>query len=356
MKQTNYLNFANQHIYVGIDVHAKRWVVSIVVGDSLIGPISQDPEVKILVNYLRRHFPGGNYHCVYEAGFSGFWIHDELKKNGLNCIVINPADIPTTHKEKDRKTDKRDSRKLCRCHSHGELEGIYVHDKQTYEERSIIRARESLVKEQTRCKNRIKGLMKFFGIEITDEDIKTHWSNKFLQYLENLETEYSWAKISLSTYLEELRYYRKLISNITKEIRKLSRTERYRENVNLLCTIPGISILTAMILLTELWDIQRFANIDKLCSFIGLVPSEHSSGEKENRNYMTCRGKGILKRIIIESSWTAIRKDSGLLMSFNQLSRRMKKSRAIITISRKLVGRIMYVLNHKEEYKFLAVS
>ena len=71
---------------------------------------------------MRRNFPGGIYHCVYEAGFSGFWIHEELNKNGMDCIVINPADIPTTHKEKDRKTDKIDSRKLSRCLSHGELE------------------------------------------------------------------------------------------------------------------------------------------------------------------------------------------------------------------------------------------
>ncbi len=356
MKQTNYLDFANQHIYVGMDVHAKRWVVSMMVGGILHGPISQDPEVRILVNYLRRNFPGGIYHCVYEAGFCGFWIHDELKKNGVDCIVTNPADIPTTHKEKDRKTDKRDSRKLSRCHSHGELEGIYVHDRQTYEERSVIRTRESLVKEQTRCKNRIKGLMKFFGIEITDEEIKTHWSNKYIKYLENLQTDHISAKISFKIYLEELRYYRKLISDITKEIRKLSQSEKYLKNVNILRTIPGISILTAMILLTEIGDISRFGNIDKLCSFIGLVPSEYSSGEKENRNNMTRRGNGRLKRIIIESSWTAIRKDPGLLMSFNELSKRMKKTRAIITISRKLIGRIAFVLKYEKEYKFLAVS
>lgn len=356
MRQTKYLNFINQHIYVGIDVHAKRWVVSIVVGDSLFGPISQNPEVKILVNYLRRNFPGGIYHCVYETGFSGFWINDKLKANGLDCIVINAADVPTTNKERDRKTDKRDSKKLARCLSYGQLEGIYVHDNETYEERSIVRTREALIKEQTRCKNRIKGLMKFFGIEIKDENIKTHWSNKFIEYLLNVDRLNSWGKISLNTYIDQLRYHRKLISEITKQIRKLSQTERYQQNVNILLTIPGINILTAMIILTEIGNIQRFRTIDKLCSYIGLVPSEHSSGEKENRNYMTPRGKSILKRVIVESSWVSIRKDPGLLMCFNHLCKRMKKTRAIITISRKLTGRIMYVLRNKEQYKFLAIS
>lgn len=356
MKQSNYLNFENQHLYVGMDVHAKRWVISISVGGILLASFSQDPEVKILVNYLKRNYPGGIYHCVYEAGFSGFWIYEQLKKNEIDCIVINPADVPTTYKEKDRKTDKIDSRKLAKCLNHNQLEGIYVHDNEGYEERTLIRTREALVKDQTRCKNRIKGLMKFFGITIEDESIKKHWSNKYIEYLRNLKTEYSWAKVSLNTYLDQLKNYGKLISDITKQIRNISQTERYLKNVDNLRTIPGISILSSMILLTEIGDIHRFATIDKLCSYIGLVPSEHSSGEKENRTHMTSRGKSILKRVIVESSWIAIRKDPGLLMTFNKLIKRMKKTRAIITIARKLISRIMFVLKQGVEYKFLAVS
>lgn len=354
MKQTKELNFLNQHIYVGIDVHSKRWVISIVAGDLLLGSFSQDATVKVLLTHLKKNYPGGIYHCVYESGFSGFWLHDELKENGVDCIVVNAADVPTTHKEKDRKTDAVDSRKLARSLSIGELKGIFVHDKQLYEERSLIRTRESLVKEQTRCKNRIKGLMKFFGIEITDKEIKTHWSNKFIEYLEKVETKHSFAKISLMAYLEQLKYHRKLISEVTKQIRNLSQTERYRQNVNLLRTIPGISILSAMILLTELGQIERFQTVDRLCGYIGLVPSEYSSGDKQSRNYMTKRGKGILKRIIIESSWVAIRKDPELLLCYINLSKRMKKTRAIITISRKLIARIMHVLKQKQEYINLA--
>lgn len=226
MKEIKDLNFVNQHIYIGIDVHALRWVISIIAGDLLLGTFSQQPDVKKLLNHLYRNYPGGKYHCVYEAGFSGFGLYEELNKKGVDCIVINAADVPTTHKEKDRKTDKIDSAKLARCHSQGQLQGIYVHEPELYEERSMIRTRESLVQEQTRCKNRIKGLMKFFGIEITDDQIKTHWSKQYIAYLERLETKYSYAKISLDAYLKELKYYRELISEITKQIRKLSQTER----------------------------------------------------------------------------------------------------------------------------------
>ncbi len=356
MKKTNYLNFVNQHIYIGIDVHALRWVISIVAGELLLGTFSQDPKTKLLINYLRKNYPGGIYHCVYESGFSGFWLHDELHENGVDCIVINAADVPTTHKEKDRKTDKVDSGKLAKSLSLGQLTGIYVHSRELYEERSLIRTREALVKEQTRCKNRIKGLMKFFGIEISDEEIKTHWSKKYIEYLDNLETEYVYAKVSLRIYLEDLKHHRIQISDVTKQIRKLSESERYQHLVNLLRTIPGISILSAMIILTELGNIERFSSLDRLSSYIGLIPSEYSSGEKQNRNSMTRRGKSILKRLIIESSWIAIRKDPGLLMCYTNLCKRMKKTRAIITIARKLIARIMYVLKQNQEYKFLAVS
>lgn len=355
MKKINYLDFSKQDIFVGIDVHHKRWVVSIVINDILFGPFSQDPKVSILVNYLRNNFPGGIYHCVYESGFSGFWIYEELMSNGLDCIVVNPADVPTTNKEKDRKTDKRDSRKLARCLSHGELEGIYVHDKKRYEERSLIRTRESLVQEQTRCKNRIKGLLKFFGISLSDDDASKHWSNKFIDMLENIHTEHSWAAVSLRFYIDQLRHYRKLISEITVQIRKLSETESYSQDIINLTSVPGVGTVSAMILLTELGDINRFKTLDKLCSYIGLIPSEHSSGETENRSRMTRRGKGILRRIVIEGSWVAIRKDPGLLMKYNELCKRMKKGRAIISISRRFIARIMFVLKNNEEYKFLPV-
>lgn len=356
MKETNYLNFKNQHIYVGLDVHHKSWVVSIHTEKIFHDTFTQDPIPAILIKYLKRNFPNGSYHSVYEAGFSGFWIHEQLKAGGIDNIVINPADVPTTNKERDRKTDKVDSLKLSRSLRNGELEGIYVHDRNNYEDRTILRTRESLVKDQTRIKNRIKGLMKFFGIEITREQVKSHWSRRFIEILENTKTINSGAKVSLTMYLEQLKSQRKILCDTTREIRKLSKTDKFKEDVKNLTSIPGISILSAMTLITEIGDINRFNKLDKFLSYIGLIPSEHSTGEKENRRNMTRRGNSSLRKIIIESSWTAVRKDPGLLMSFNKICRRHTSSRAIITIARKYAARIMHVLKQKEEYKFLAVK
>lgn len=114
----------------------------------------------------------------------------------------------------------------------------------------------------------------------------------------------------------------------------------------------GFFYLSAILRILNFFK-NTFLNI---LPYIGLIPSEHSSGEKENRRYMTRRGNSLLRKIIVESSWTAVRKDPGLLMSFNKICKRHTKSRAIITIARKYAARIMHVLKQKEEYKFLAVK
>lgn len=353
MKENKYLDFSNQHIYIGIDVHNKKWHITILTEYNEHKSFSGPPSTEALANYLKKNFPGAIYHSVYEAGFSGFWIYERFKELGIDCIVINPADVPTTHKEKDRKTDSIDSRKLANALRNGQLEAIHVHPKEVYEDRYLIRARDIFVKNQTRCKNQIKSELKFFGIEIDDDTIKTHWSNKYIEWLLSIDKISSGAKISLNLLVEELRSYRSIIYKVTKQITKLSETSKYSENVKILRTVPGISTLSSMILLTELGDINRFGKIDRLLSYIGLIPSEHSSGEKEIKLRMTNRGNSLLKKIIIEASWIAVRKDPGLSLVYGKLKRIKGTCRAIIIIAKKLTARIMFVLKNKQEYKFL---
>ena len=92
------LDYSGQNIYIGLDTHLKSWKTTIRVGDTFYKTFSQDPEAKVLSNYLGKNFPGGNYHSAYEAGFTGFKAHRELTRLGINNIVVNPADIPTTDK------------------------------------------------------------------------------------------------------------------------------------------------------------------------------------------------------------------------------------------------------------------
>jgi transposase len=146
------------------------------------------------------------------------------------------------------------------------------------------------------------------------------------------------------------------ILQATRGIRELSETEQYADQVRLLRGIPGIGLLTAMIILTELETVNRFENFDKLCSFIGLIPSTHSSGEKENIGEITHRGNSFLRGALVESSWIAARLDLALNKSYHDYCKRMEPNKAIIRIARKLLNRIRFVLKNNQPYECAVVK
>lgn len=163
MEKCTKLDFTGQSIYVGLDVHKKSWSVSIFSEQCEHKKFTQDPVTDKLVHYLKRNFPGASYHAAYEVGFSGFWTQEQLRNQGVNCIVVHPADVPTTNKERTTKRDRVDCRKLARHLRNGDLRGIYVPSRPQLEDRSLIRTRQSVLRKQTRCKNQIKALLYFYG-------------------------------------------------------------------------------------------------------------------------------------------------------------------------------------------------
>lgn len=344
------VDFTDQHVYVGLDVAKKSWKVNVLVGEQFHKRFSQEPSTRTLVNYLRRNFPGAQYHCVYEAGYCGFWIHDELRALGVDCIVTNPADVPTSDKERRHKNDRVDAGKLSRHLRSKELRGIYVPDRTALEDRTLIRTRTRFVRKQTRCKHQIKALLHFYGYASPDTTVEHYWSRAYIRWIESLTLTERSGTYSLQSLLRELFFLRETILDLTKQIRCLSHEERYSRRAELLCTIPGIGILAAMILLTELITIDRFTSLDALASYVGLVPGERSSGEDEHDTGISSRRNAALRYLLIEIAWVAQREDPALMMSFNSLSHRMPKPQAIVRIARKLLNRIRFVLKNDQPY------
>jgi len=350
--QSNKIDFNGQNIYVGVDVHLKSWKVTIMTEKLKHKTFSQPPSPLVLYRYLAKTFPGGTYHSAYEAGFSGYWIHNKLKEFGLNSMVVNPADIPTTEKEKVQKDDARDSNKIARSLRNGDLMPIHVPSLKTLEDRGLVRTRTMLVKDMTRYKNRIKAFLYFHGIEIPEvfASTETHWSNRFLKWLESVDLSTPSGKTSLNALVTQSKNLRESILLTTKQIRELAKTDIYEKRVQLLRSIPGIGILTAMIILTEIETIDRFATFDQLCGFIGLVPSTKTSGEHENIGDITSRGHNSMRTAIIESAWVAARLDPALNKSYHDYCKRMESNKAIIRIARKLTSRIRFVLKNNQNY------
>ena len=358
MNQIKKLDFSDHDIYIGLDIHKKNWTVTIIINDLEHKTFSQNPEPEILVNYLHRMFPNANYHAVYEAGYCGFWICDELTAKNIDCIVINAADIPTKDKEKKRKTNRVDSRKLARSLRNGDLDPIYVPDRKALKDRSLIRIRQNTIKDQTRYKNRIKAMLHFFGIRIPDRYRDGRWSGYFISWLQTITIKRPSGEKTLQSYVDEIKHYRQKVTALNREIRQLVKDDRYQKNVKLLKTIPGIGTLTAMILLTELIDINRFKNLDHLVSYLGVVPGERSSGE-DNDTFitgLTPRTNRYLRAILIECAWVPARKNPALTLCYQVLIKRMCGQKAIIRIARKLLNRIRYVLKNEQPYVIAVVQ
>lgn len=347
---TTKLDFSGQNIYVGLDISKTSWKVAIFTEFVEHKTFTQPPSVEVLVRYLKRNFPGACYHCVYEAGRFGFWIHDQLAYEGIDCLVVNPADVPTTDKEVSHKTDRVDARKLARSLRSCDLKSIYIPSRLALEDRSLVRTRQLLVNKQTRCKNQIKALLSFYGILIPESLNDYNWTRRFITWLQGISLEHDSGNQSLRILLDELLYLRQCVLQLTNSIRTLAHEERYWHHVQNLISIPGISILTAMTFLTELVTLDRFQTLDQLASYVGLIPGEHSSGEHEITTGITRRQNAILRSSLIESAWIAARKDPALLLAFTTLAKRMPKNQAIIRIARKLLNRIRYVLKHQQPY------
>ena len=309
-----------------------------------------------MVNYLIRNFPGAQYHCVYEAGYSGFWIQEQLRQLNIPCIVINPADVPTTHKESNSKSDRVDARKLARHLRNGDLTPIYIPCRAAQEDRSFVRMRGYFVRKQTRCKNQIKALLRYYGVSFPEDISERYWSKRFIQWIVSIRLERISGQHALNALLLELSQLRENIHQLATNIRALTAEEPYRLLIPYLISIPGISMLSAMILLTELIDINRFKSIDRLANFVGLSPGEHSSGSVQHTTGLSVRRNSSLRFILIECAWIAIRKDPALMMAFQNLCKRMAKNKAIIRIARKLLGRIYHVWKNHELYQIGMVA
>lgn len=349
-KKDTKIDFSNQTIYVGIDVHLKQWKVTILGQYSTFRTFSQPPDADILIRFLHNQFPNAHYKCAYEAGYSGFGLYHNLCQSGIDCLVVNPADIPTKDNERKQKTDALDSRKIANCLRAASLESIYVPSWETIGMRNLIRTKARLISKRTSVKNRIKHFLYFNDIDIPIRFSGRKWGKDFISWLGQVKFQTQLSDICFQLYLDQLGEYDEYIHRCNKAINDLAAQDCVKKKINLLKTVSGIGIMSAMTILAEIDNIKRFKTLDKLASYVGLVPYMHSSGESERIGGMTIRGNKKLKTVLIESAWSAIRKDPAMLLTFNKLCERMTKNKAIVRIAKKLLNRIRRVLLTEEPY------
>lgn len=351
MRKIKQLDFEGQTIFCGIDVHKKSWRVNVRSDEFELEDYSQDPSEELLLKHLQKRYPGASFQVAYEAGFCGFEIQRSLKSSGVRCMVVNPADVPSSDKDRKRKTDRIDARRICRHLSNRTLRPIYVPSVKMEHARTLVRQRIHLVMDQTRCKNRIWGLLMFSGLKLKMDKPNDYWSLRFIESLKKLTCQTPILRQALDMALEEYLLIRKLVGNMTKQIRELSTQKSFAALQNLIQGIPGIGLLNSMVIITELQDMKRFKTLDKLCSYAGIVPDTASSADRTTVKGITHRSNHYLRPAIVESSWVIIRKDPAMLHLYKKYCRKMVPNKAIIKISRHLLSRIRYVWTNQVEYE-----
>jgi transposase len=215
----------------------------------------------------------------------------------------------------------------------------------------LVRQRKKIWRDLIRCKNRIKAFLDYNGVALPDKFNNSNWSRNFIAWLSNLSFDYNSTKTTLTYQLRQVETLRKELLAISNDVRKLMRSAVYNKLYYLLRTINGIGPLTAANLITEIGNMQRFPSFVELNSFIGLVPMEHSSGEKEMKGRLTVRKNKQLRSDLIECAWTAKRTDPAISLYYsNQLKKGKEPKLIIVKIARKLLSRVRHVWLTQQPY------
>ncbi len=337
MSKVKTLSFEGETICVGLDVHKTNWKVHSRMENVDLAAFSQDPNPQVLSNYFKKNYPGAKVKVVYEAGFCGFGIQRSLKQLGMECIVVNAADVPSSDKERKRKDDKRDARKLSRELADGSLNAIYVPSVEMEQARSLIRQRYRLVQDQTRCKNRIKHMLMFNGIRLNRD--KERWSNQYVKALEEVQCDSAALRQALNLAIEQYKQIRLILKRAVEAIGNMAIQSPFAQVQQYVQSIGGIGLINGMVIQTEIQDMHRFKTLSQLCDYAGFVPDISSSDKKMVVKGITYRCNEFLRKAIIESSWMLIRKDPAMLMKYTEYRNRMSKNKAIIRIGKRRVVR-----------------
>lgn len=236
---------------------------------------------------------------AYEAGPCGYGLARELIAKGYNCLVVAPSRVP--RRPADRiKTDRRDALMLARLHRSAELVAVCIPDPSDEAVRDLARAREDAVKAQRCARQQLMAMLLRLGKPYREG---RGWTQKFLRYLADLQFEEPHHRIVFTEYRLAVQSAGERIERIEAGIREAFDTWRWQPVVKALMCLRGIDFLSAMTIVAEIGDLHRFEHPRQLMSYLGLVPSEFSSGNSHQRGSLTRTGNGRVRRVLIEAAW-----------------------------------------------------
>jgi transposase len=288
-------------IHVGLDVHKD----SITIGAAeagraqgrVIGKTAHD--VSKLLKMLHKLGGPEQLHIVYEAGPTGYGLQRALQARGYVCEVIAPSQMPRRPGERV-KTDGRDCVQLAQCSRAGQLRALWIPDPADEAIRDLARAREDAVNSRTKVRQQLKGFLLRHGVRYAG---KTSWTKVFYRWLGALSFDAGASQTAFTEYWLAVQAADERVQRITQALQASIGGWRFEPVVAALQALRGIDVVSAIALVAEIGDLSRFDHPRKLMGYLGLVPSEHSSGERVSRGSITKTGNTHARRLLTEAAW-----------------------------------------------------
>lgn len=335
---------ANENItFVGLDAHSKNINVAVILPGS--GQVDEQWQITHDARSLKRlskkliKMAPGEVHVVYEAGPCGYTLMRNLEKLGLSCEVVAPSLIPV--KPGDRvKTGRRDAHKLATLYKAELLTVVHPPNEAQEAVRDLMRAREDAKKDLMSAHHRLSKMLLRYGLYFLETK---NWTKKHRAWLKRLRFEHAQAQQVFDNYLLAIEQVEERLKTIESHIEEVAAYKAYAEQVGWLRCLRGVETVTAMTILAELHDFRRFKHPNDLMSYLGLTPSEYSSGSHTKRGSITKAGNGHVRRILVESAWSYRHRPA---VSKTLLKRRAGQPAAVIAIADRAQHRL-----HKRYYR-----
>jgi transposase len=293
--------------HVGMDTDSRGFDIAIVEGfgsdNNEVRSMGRIPATLESVDKLIKKLRKQGYmqlRFVYEAGPCGFGLYRHLKARGEECAVIAPSMVPRKPGERV-KTNRRDAMKLARSDRSGELEAIYVPTEEDEAMRDLSRGRASAVEAATRVKQQLKSLLLRHGIKYPGT--VESWSSAYREWLRRVKLPHEAQAYVLTEGLVALDEAEARVKRLTERIKELLPVWRMHPVVAALQALRGVAMITAVEMVAEVGDLTRFINPREVMGYLGLVPSEHSTGDKRRQGSITKTGNGHARRSLVESAW-----------------------------------------------------
>ena len=341
-------------VFAGLDVDKKSISVTFTDHQGLLKSMRMPYSVEYLVNHVRKHYGDKKVAFAYEAGPTGYGLYDGLVAQRYPCLIASPSMIPKAPGQRV-KTNRLDSRGIAENLRGGQLKSIHVPTTLYRELRHLTQLRDALVSEVVAMKQRIKSLLLMEGLEFPPAPAGSQWSSLVKMKRRKLPCS-AVVRFKLDQLLDNLEFGEKQVLKAARKIRRFCQNNpELSQCIEYLKTVPGFGWIVASQLMARVGDWRQIKNIRELPAFLGLVPTERSTGERTYRGSITHSGDSRLRSKLIQASWSAIRQDGELREFFRTVAKKHPRHLgpriAIVAVAHKLSVRASVVLMKQRPYE-----